>query len=211
MIWRPSENLSGKFSAGLWWSTDPTETPGKRSNLTFMGIDKLNPSPLNAENINFIETNWAVARETLAKLPDCFQSFNSFNQVISSEMADVINELEPGIHDIIPIKKTWSFGSQSRIHRAYCYINVHRTARTINLEKSNVDRDTRNSDGLEFSILTSLTPETCIVDERAAVGRHLWRDDVVKSQAFMSEHLKEKLQEAGCLGMEFTACTVENV
>ncbi|WP_373280060.1 imm11 family protein [Palleronia salina] len=127
---------------------------------------------------------------------------------MSQRVANIVRQFEPDWHDIVEIPRMWSFGSQQRIERPYFFINVHVTARTVDMERSNITRTRVKKTNNEILSLGSVQPkENVFVYAEASDDRHLWRDDRTLA-TFMSEDLVQALKAADVRGFDFMECTV---
>lgn len=207
MIYRPHTAWED-VNAGLWWSDNPYVDVGPESGYQSMGLATLSAEPLEQRTFDFIEQYWAVARGKIDEIGDVFQDFSSRAIVVSQKVAEIIRQFEPDLHDIVRIPRMWSLGSQQRIERPYFFINVHVTARTVDMKRSKVTRDRVKSTGEEFVKLGTVQPkENVFVFAEASDGRHLWRDDLTLA-TFMSEDLAQALKAAEVRGLDFKECTV---
>lgn len=144
MIYRPNTAWE-EVNAGLWWSENPYEDSGPENPAKFMDLDRFKAEPLEQRTFEFMERYWAVADGKIDEIGDIFQAFDEKNAVISQKVADIIRQFEPDLHDIVQIPRMWSFGSQQRIERPYFFINVHTTARTVDMERSQIARITQKT------------------------------------------------------------------
>lgn len=210
MIWIPQQTPSEEIRTGLWWSSIPDRPVEPGGHITFMEFDKLQkPVPLPNHLHQFVKDYWAVTRAVWDDTPDCFQSFTSFDIVVSAEIATVIEKLEPGLHDIIEIPRMWSLSSGREITRKFCFLHVYQTAKTIDLERSNAFKRIRPSTKQEYYYLQAMTPEDCVVLPGPTKTRHLWRDEIIPSEAFMSDRLKSEIEKLGVRGFKFLATTAK--
>jgi hypothetical protein len=207
MIYRPNTAWE-EVNAGLWWSDNPYEESGPENPSKFMDLDRLKAKPLEQRTFDFIERFWAVADGKIDEIGDVFQDFASREIVISQRVADIIRQFEPDLHDIVQIPRMWSLGSQQRIERPYFFINVHATARTVDMERSKVTQTRVKKTGEEIVTLGTVQPkENVFVYAEASDNRHLWRDDLTLA-TFMSQALVEALKAASVRGFDFKECTV---
>jgi len=206
MIYRPNTAWED-VNAGLWWSDNPYEDHGPSNPSKFMDLDRFNAEPLEQRTLDFIDRYWAVADGRIDEVGDIFQAFDEKNAVISKKVADIIRQFEPDLHDIVPIPRMWSLGSQQRIERPYFFINVHVTVRTVDMERSSIARIVQKNTGRRVIRLRALTKEACVVIAEASDGRYLWRDDLTLA-TFMSEQLVVALEAADVRGFDFMECTV---
>lgn len=206
MIYRPMTDDEA-IASGLWWSSNPYEDVSPSNPHAKMDLDWFSVTPLSEKNKEIVSDNWAVARGKLERLGDVFQSFSSYDVVVSERVHDAIQSLEPRKHDLVPIPRMWSLGSQKPVTAKYFFLNVYETVRTVDLEKSDLFKDETKKGGIKFTRLDSMTPESCWVYESASVGRHLWRDDVTLA-AFMSDTLVDRLKEVGVRGFRFMECSI---
>ncbi|SPJ28086.1 imm11 family protein [Falsiruegeria mediterranea] len=208
MIYRPNTAWED-VNAGLRWSENqnPKEDTGPANPSKYMDLDSFTAKPLEHPTFEFIDRYWVVAGGTIDEVGDIFQAFDEKNAVISQRVADIIRQFEPDLHDIVQIPRMWSFGSQQRIERPCYFINVHATARTVDMGRSQIAQITQKNTGREVIRLRALTKEACVVLADAAHGRHLWRDDITLA-TFMSEELVRALKSAEVRGFNFKECTV---
>jgi hypothetical protein len=143
MIFRPNTAWED-VDTGLWWSDNPYEDSGPENPAMFMDLDSFTAKPLEHRTFEFIDRYWAVTSGKIDEVGDIFQSLNGRDGVVSHKVADIIRQFEPDLHDIVQIPRMWSFGSQQRIERPYFFINVHTTARTVDMERSQIARITKN-------------------------------------------------------------------
>ncbi|MCI5098322.1 MAG: hypothetical protein MRY77_18570 [Rhodobacteraceae bacterium] len=208
MLYRPTiADHYGDVETGLWWSDTPELKIGPDNEMAFMDLDSIENHPLTEEQRDFPNRHWAVARGKPEELGDFYQGFRTRDVVVSQRVADVIEELEPGMHDIIPIPNMWSFRGKVRIERPFCFLNVHASARTVDLERSKVRHSYRRPNGPKFVSLNSISEGTCTVLPGAGEGLHLWRDDPTR-QAFMSQTLVNRLRDMSVLGCGFLECVM---
>lgn len=208
MLYRPTiANHRGDVETGLWWSDTPELEIGKGSKVAYMGLDSIENHPLTEEQRDFPNRHWAVARGKPEELGDFYQGFDTRDVVVSQRVADVIEELEPGVHDIIPIPNMWSFSGKVRVERPFCFLNVHASARTVDLERSRIVHSYRRPDGPKFVYLNSISEGTCTVLPGAGAGLHLWRDEPTL-QTFMSQTLVDQLRDMSVLGCGFLECVM---
>lgn len=206
MIYRPFTDLEG-VASGLWWSDNPYEEYGPNNKAVFMDLDRTVAKPLAQDTFDFVARHWAVARGKIEEIGDVFQGFDTYDIVVSEKVAEVIERFEPGMHDLVPIPNAWSLGSQQRIERKLFFLNVHATARTIDMERSWIDWVVRKNDGQRIPFLDTISRDGCFVYPDVEEKRCLWRDDIVTHQVFMSGALKEALVAANVRGFDFTECT----
>ena len=208
MLFRPRiANHYGDVETGLWWSDTPELDIGPDNEMAFMDLDLIENHPLTDAQRDFPSRHWAVTRGKPENLGDFFQGFDTRDVVISQRVADVIEELEPGVHDIIPIPNMWSFSGKVRVERPFCFLNVHAAARTVDLERSDVEHSYRRPDGPKFVYLNSVLNDDCTVLPGAGAGLHLWRDEPTL-QTFMSQTLVDRLRDMSVLGVNFLECVM---
>ncbi len=205
MIYRPFTDYEG-VDSGLWWSDNPYEDVSPQNKPASMGLDVTVARPLTQENTDFVSRHWAVASGKLDEIGDVFQDFQSFQIVVSEKVAEVIERFEPGLHDLVPIPNAWSLGSQQRIDKKLYFLNVHATARTVDMERADVTWVVRRSDGKKIPVLSAISTKKSVVYPNAEEGRHLRRDDITLA-AFMSGALVAAMQDAQVLGFNFRPCT----
>jgi hypothetical protein len=208
MLYRPDiGNFQDGVETGLWWSDTPELDICPDNEIAFMGLDMIESQPLTEAQRDFPNRHWAVAQGKPESLGDFFQGFRTRDVVVSQRVADVIEALEPGVHDIIPIPNMWSFSGKVRVERPFCFLNVHATERTVDLERSRIVQSYRRPDGPKFVYLNSISEATCTVLPGAGAGLHLWRDEPTL-QTFMSQTLVDKLRDMSVLGCEFLECVM---
>ena len=206
MIYRPFTDYE-TVNTGLWWSDNPNDDFGPNNPSKEMGLDVSLAGPLTRETHEFINRYWAVLSGKDEEVGDVFQSFGNRDIVVSERTAKIILELETNLHELVSIPNVWSFGSQQRVENKLYFLNVYTVTRTVDLEKSDTFSDVRRTNGKPFTLLDSLTKETCVLYADAAHGRHLWRDNVTLA-TFMSDTLVDRLKDAGIKGFVFEECTV---
>jgi len=205
MIYRPFVEHEA-VKTGLWWSENPYEGVSPRNPHAKMGLDLIEIESLTEDNKAFVQKYWAVARGKLKDIGDVFQDFDTRDIVVSERIAEVIERLEPGEHDLVKIPNLWSLGSQERVAQTYYFLNVYAKARTVDLESSKVSWVVRKNDGKNIPFLTARTTEKSVAYESAGDDRHLWRDDVTRA-VFMSEELVQALRDLNVRGFRFLPCT----
>ncbi|SLN67521.1 hypothetical protein ROA7450_03612 [Roseovarius albus] len=206
MIYRPFVERE-RFDTGLWWSDNPYEEVSQANPRQTMNLDILLADPLTEKNKAFVARHWAVVSGEIDRLGDAFQGFDTRDIVVGGNVAQAIDKLEPGVHDLIPIPNVWSLGSQQRVERKFYFLNIYATTRTVIMEKSDTSGGIRKTDGKRWKSLSAIAPECCHVLAEAADGRHLWRDDLTRA-VFMSDTLVRALNEAGVRGFEYMETTV---
>lgn len=173
-----------------------------------MEFDPILPrKPLSPKNRTFAEAYWGVTEAPWDDTPDCFQNLSAIGMMVSAEIAAVIEELEPGLHELLEIKRVWSRSSGKEVERKFYFLNVYQTARTLDVDRSNVEKHERYRTGEEFYALNAMVPENLVLVPGAGEGRHLWRDDLVPRAAFMSNELKKMIESVGARGFDFMATT----
>ncbi|MCT4610798.1 MAG: hypothetical protein N4A70_16540 [Pelagimonas sp.] len=211
MYWLVNEDAGCGRHTGLRWvrSIDVDMSDAHAiSDATvsmFTSEERFTQMPLRPQDYDFIDSHWALAREKIDMLPDCFQGFPFRSQVMSQEMAESIELLEPNTHDFAPIPRVWSLRSDARVERKYVFANVHVVLPGLDREKSGfVER--KNIKGQKyFSMRAPGLSESYVIDSSKVEGRHIWRDATDSTCTFVSDELKTRLEEVGCRGMHFKA------
>ena len=206
MIWIPNQDVSGRFETGLSWFESIEDAKTEKGRLVEPG-NPLEYEPFGKEMIEFAQKNWARVHSTVEKTPDCFQAFTFQDKVVSSEIAQVIEALEPGVHQFVECPNIWSKAGNCRVEREFLLINVSVKLKTIDVEKSPV-KLVRRRNGSEYFTLSSMLSKDYVIDADYPKSCHLWRDTTVPKLAFMSDELKQRLEEVGARGFDFLPVTM---
>ena len=206
MIWIPRQDVSGRFETGLSWFKSVEDTSDDKRRLK-KPVSHGDYEPFGNEMYEFAQNNWGRIHSTPQKAPDCFQDFTFQSKVVSKEIAQVIEALEPGVHQFVECPNIWSKAGNCRVDREFLLINVSVKFKTIDAEKSPV-KLVRRRDGTEFYELSSMLSKDYVIDASYPRSCHLWRDTTVPKFAFMSEELKQRLEEVGARGFDFLPVTM---
>jgi hypothetical protein len=211
MYWLLKEDVANGFYTGLNWvrtiDVDMSDEDAvRRARISmFTYEESMMHMPLRPQDYDFIDNHWALAREEIDRIPDCFQGFPFREQVMSQEMADVIEQLEPNTHDFAPIPRIWSRLSNARVERKYVFANVHVVLPGLDREKSDFVERTSAKGRKFLAISASEKSESYVIDTAKVAGHHLWRDATQSRHTFASDELKTRLEAVGCRGMQFKA------
>lgn len=205
MIFRAKPDLSGTGSWALpegaaWTASDGTKSRARGFRVT----DPLIPALIEAETLADLRKRQLMVSQAADKpLPDVVK-FEISQFVCARRVTEIIETLEPDIHQIIPV--TFVDRSDHSPIGDYDYINVVQTAPCLDVDASSrAERKVREWDGLPWVSLTALIPKSQVVRESAALGLHLWRDAEARGAFFCSEELKFRLEEARVTDLSFLA------
>ncbi len=140
------------------------------------------------------------------KFPDCFGAINEGYFAVSKAIAEAIEELEPRVHQIVEIPHVWAQGDNVAIDKPYCFVRVCQVVPCVDMERSAVSETEQYGTGLKFHVLNMPSPDRCFVIEERIKGLHLWIDEKTLD-LFISQDFYDRLQDLGCLGMEFAKTT----
>lgn len=204
MIYRVDLDVSERGNWALpGGSTWTTNNGSNAPEYSFRVVDPLIPARLEAEALADLgKRRLLVGQKTPdTPLPDVLR-FDATECVCSRHVTEIIETLEPGVHQIIPV--TVIDRTDHSPFGTYDYINVVQTAPCLDVDaSSHAECKVREWDGVPYVSLTSLTPNGQIVKESAALGLHLWRDAEARGAFFCSDELKSRLEEARVTGLSF--------
>lgn len=199
MIYQPTTDCSRDWPSGNWRKDTPD---GK---LWYFRPNPIIQGRLESDIVKQFSENWYSSTVHQDDLPNALEAFHgslSNPAVFKKEFADLVEELDPGKHQIIEIANHWSKSDQVEIPGDYYLVNVYQTARTVDLEHTKLNRFVQRGTGINIVMLDSLTPETCTVYKSASEGRHLWRDDQAGA-VFCSQEFRDRAKAlqggSGCV------------
>lgn len=139
------------------------------------------------------------------KLPTRSAQFFGF---VDKEVAQLIEELDPDLHQTIELRNIWSTADKSNIS-GYFAINIFDFADTVNLELSKInDRKMDPSgSGRELVAINIMVPENCVVNGRSQGDRNIWRDYETR-HIFCSQEFRDRSLAIGVEEVEFMETTV---
>lgn len=146
---------------------------------------------------------------------------NSGALILSAKAAGILEQLEPGRHQIFPLKVQSSKRYREQLEAmGHVLVHVYQQTQAIIIEKSRLKADVMVAPppfpevtfyNLDMEAEDHL-PHLC-ADASKARGMHLWRgsEKVLTQQFFASRQLKEAWSAAGCGPMIYFACPAEEV
>ena len=126
------------------------------------------------------------------KLGDVVRGFGSF--LVPDRFRDILEELEPGVHQFFPIALEWKDGTSAG--ERYWFNPCHRL--------DSVDREATE---VAFDGIWEFRPyknERFCFSKKKLGNRHVWIDKFVPNDLiFVSDLFKNRLVEAGITGIDF--------
>jgi hypothetical protein len=132
-------------------------------------------------------------------------------KLVSQGFVDVVEELEPGEHEFLPIAETVDSKGQM-IGKRYFLMNILQQFNAVNVERSSVEFRTThhalvvNGKREEFTVTTMGLVKPCILtlNRKIIAGHHLWHgtaEDIYL--AFFSQELHDAVHAAGLSSLKY--------
>jgi hypothetical protein len=127
--------------------------------------------------------------------------------IVDRQMAELIEELSPGIHQILPLNHVWFRGAKDPSPGLYCAVLVLDYAHTVDLERADVQRHYVEHLGVTSIWLAAVFPERRIIRAETGLDRHIWAADPTGA-VFCSDAFRNRAMALpGLVGAVFQSCT----
>lgn len=180
------------------WIDKPKRTPEEFRRLT----DSLPYNPMDFPNRYnpYLNGTKAKVKSKHKELPDIFPGPGPFN--CSPRFKDLVEELEPGIHEFINFEILMQNGEP--VEGGYFHFNVLQVLDAIIPEKSTIEYG-MSALGKETWIITEPTvSEKFTFDQSVINGKHLWWDTKMGiRQVYCSDTFQNEFQNRGMKFLEF--------
>ncbi len=116
---------------------------------------------------------------------------------ISDRLRSIIEDFEPGRHQIIPINLK-DYPDRKDYPVPYFLLVIHQTADCVIPSQTSIIKG--------FGVIDSGRKSRQGLDIDAITGLHLWRDPLYPLYPFTSDELREAMLENRLVGMQFLPC-----
>jgi uncharacterized protein DUF1629 len=131
--------------------------------------------------------------------------------IVSSAFVDIVEALEPGVHQFLPIAETADRKGRA-IEKRFFMMNILREFNAIDVERSSVafkeDHYVHMINGKQETLTTRtmslVEPHILVLKRSLVAGHHLWHgsaDDIYR--AFFSKELRDAVQVAGLSPLQY--------
>lgn len=127
--------------------------------------------------------------------------------IVSQQISDLITEMSPGLHQIMPLTNLWYAGEKEPAPGLFCAVLILDYAHTVDLDRADVQRHYLEHLGQTAIWLSSIFPETCLIRAATGQGRHIWADNPTGAVFCSDTFRKRVLALAGLPGAVFAGCT----
>ncbi len=162
------------------------------------------PTKLRSEEIAKIPRTLIVGKPRKGKFPDIL-GWTLGPWIVSPRLREIIETLEPGVHDFVPIHVRGDDGTSD--HGMYHLILLTQALAAV------IHEETKFSAGIgleaakkcRYAISTGSGP--CALDADIIEGHHLWRGAIpMQKSYFCSDELRDHIEVEGMRGWSFHSC-----
>ena len=162
------------------------------------------PTKLQAEEIESIPRTLIVGEPDDGPFPDIL-GWNLGPWIVSPRLHEIIETLEPSVHDFVPIHVVSENGSSD--HGNYYIILLDHTLDAVNYEMTHFLFGTGFDAARSSNYMILPGPNNCVLNADAIRGDHLWRAPSPMHYCyFCSDELYDRIKGEGMRGWGFCAC-----
>ncbi len=176
--------------------------------------DFLKHEKFDAEQMSRVPDEVAFPNAEKSNLGDFAENRGAL--ILSKKAAEVLERLEPGKHQIFPLKIESSKRYRPLLEaKGYVLVNVCQNIQAVSIEQSKLRQQILAPpapyEKIVFHHISIETPDRLphvVVDPTKVRSLHLWAgaDKVLSQSLFVSKQLKEAWEAAGCGPMAYLPC-----
>jgi len=187
-------------------TVDGVDARGARLNTCFR-----TSTPIPPELFPALPTRIVVRRGSDGLFPDSAPVAQFGGRLASDRLKDLIEELEPGVHQFLPI--TEAVGTEGKpLERAFYFLNILTRLSAVVEEKSTVEwAEIKFGARFMKTKLVAKNDFRLVLKRSVIDGHHIWRGtrDELSTFLFCSDELKERMVHAGMRPVPTDHCEEE--